>query len=222
MVIIFDNLLLYKERALIEYMQKTIKTLKELEKYPVFDLNILKGIMGKDSAYAKVYLSRLKKAGLVFEIERNKHTAHKNAFLIASRILWPSYISLWSALRFYNLTEQIPHAVSVVTTRNRKKSIIDFFGIKIIFNHIDKKYFFGFKKVNYDGAEIFIAEPEKAIIDSLLLGKISESEIFEIIKKNKREIDFRDLRRFSVETGDSDLIKAVEKILKKAGGKNYI
>jgi len=200
-------------------MHKTIKLLRDLDRYPVFDLNILRSAIGKPSAYAKVYLSRLKKAGLVFRIERNKYTVHKNAFLVASRILWPSYISLWSALRFYNLTEQIPHAVSVVTSRRIKKPVLDFLGTKIIFSCIDKKYFWGFKKINYEGFEIFIAEPEKAILDSILLEKVSEQEILEIIKRNRKEINFKKLKKLSSETKSKDVAEKVKNILERAGCK---
>ncbi len=200
-----------------KYMYKTIEVLRELEKYPIFDLNSLKAIIGKESAYAKVYLNRLKNSGLVFEVERNKYTVHKNAFLIASRVLWPSYISFWSALRFYNLTEQVPQSVSVATTRKRKKSVINFIGVKITFTHIDKKYFFGFRKMNYDSIEIFIAEPEKAILDSIAFGEVSEQEMLEILKKNKKEINFRKLLAFANRTKSKEIIKAVKALIDKTG-----
>ncbi len=180
---------------------KTLRVLRELEKYPVFDMNIFRGVAEVKGSYAKLYLHRLAKSGMIFKIERNRYTIHKNPFLIASRIAWPSYISLWSALRFYNLTEQIPHAISVVTAKKRNQSAINFCGTKIVFTHIDKKYFSGYKKINYEGHEVFIAEPEKALVDALLLKKISDGEALEILKKNKKEIDFKKFLAFSRKAG---------------------
>src|SRR3972149_1512930 len=132
---------------------KTSAVLKSLEKYAVFDLNVVRSIIKKDVPYTRLFLHRLKKVGHVFKIERNIYTVHRDAFLIASRIAWPSYISLWSAIRFHNLTEQIPHSVWVITTRKRRKKKIKFADAEILFVLTKPKYFFGFKKIDFKGFE---------------------------------------------------------------------
>ena len=85
---------------------KKIELLKELEKYPVFNIKKIRDISGKDSNYAKLLVYRLKKDNLIYEIEKNKYTLQNDIFVIASRLIWPSYISLWSALNYNKLTEQ--------------------------------------------------------------------------------------------------------------------
>src|SRR3989338_3117429 len=167
---------------------KRIKLIKELEGYPVFSLKILKELIEKDNNYAKLVLHRLKKDKLIFEIEKNKYTAYKDPLIMASNIIWPCYISFWSALRYYNLTEQLPQAISVITTRARKKREIDFGSTKIVFTKIKPKYFFGYKKERYQNFNMFIAEKEKALIDSALFKKISFSEINSVIKDNINDI----------------------------------
>ena len=72
---------------------KKINLIKELEKYPVFNLKILREIINKDRNYAKIVIYRLKKDNFIFEIEKNKYTLGKNPFIIASNIIWPCYIS---------------------------------------------------------------------------------------------------------------------------------
>ena len=195
---------------------KTLRVLRELEKHPVFDMNIFRGVAEVKGSYAKLYLHRLAKSGMIFKIERNRYTTHKNPFLIASRISWPSYISLWSALRFHNLTEQIPHTISVVTTKKRRQAAINFCGTKIVFTYIDKKCFFGYKKINYEGFEVFVAEPEKAFADALLLKKISEGEALEILKKNKKEFDFKKFLAFSRKAG-REFYEYAKALSKKSG-----
>jgi len=103
---------------------KNVIIINELKKYPVFNLKILRDIIEKDSNYSKLVVYRLKKNNLIFEIERNKYTVNKDPLIISSNIIWPSYISCWSALRYYNLTEQLPQNVFVLTTRSRKKKEI--------------------------------------------------------------------------------------------------
>jgi len=205
-----------------------IELLKRLEKYVVFNSTVFKNLVGKDKGYSKLLLHRLKKSNYIFEIERNRYTMHKDAFLITSHIVWPSYISLWSAIRYYNLTEQIPHAIWVITTRKRKKKTIRYLDTEIIFVLTKPKYFFGFKKVDLKGFEIFVAEPEKAIIDSLLFRKISFSEIHSIIKVNIKNINTKKLIDFTLRTNNKTLIKRVGFLLDKLGFdyykklKNYI
>lgn len=168
-----------------------IRLLKELERYVIFNNKVLRDITGKPSSYVKLLVYRLKKQDLVFEIERNKYTVHKDSLLIASRIVWPSYLSCWTALRYHNLTEQLPTSIFVITTRARKKSRLKFENTEIIFIKIKPKYFFGFNKENYGGFTIFMADPEKALIDSALFKKISFLELYSMMKEHKKEINMK-------------------------------
>src|SRR5271157_101519 len=167
---------------------ETFHVLKKLETYPTFDVASIANITGADTGYARLYLNRLEKKGLVQKIQRNVYTTQKNPLVIASRIIWPSYISLWSALRYHDLTEQIPHEISVLTTSAKSRKTISTMNTTIVFHRIKPEYFFGFSKVLIDGFEVFMAEPEKAIVDAVLLRKISFSEIYSILSENRGKI----------------------------------
>ena len=196
---------------------KNLEIIRELEKQPVFNLKKVKEIIGKKGNYAKLVAFRLKKQKLILEIERNKYTVQKDPLIIASNLSWPSYISCWSALRYHNLTEQLPQNIFIVTTRARKKRRINFLETKMIFIKISPKYFFGYKKEIYNGFEIFIAEKEKALIDSALLKKISFSELAEIIKNNKENLDFDLLINYLIKIKNKTLIKRFGFLLEKLG-----
>ncbi|MEW5761163.1 MAG: hypothetical protein AB1779_10415 [Candidatus Thermoplasmatota archaeon] len=200
---------------------KTALILKFLEKYAVFNTKAVSSILKKDSSYINLLLYRLKKSENIFEIERDKYTTHRDAFLISSRIVWPSYISIWSALRFYNLTEQIPHSVFIVTTRKRRKMEIEFANTKIYFILTKPKYFFGFKKIEFKGFDIFIAEPEKAVIDGMLFKKISLSEIFFILKNNIKTLSIDRLLSYAIKTKNKALIKRLGFLLDNLGFDYY-
>ena len=184
-----------------------IRLLRELDKYPVLSVKTVSEIINKHKDYAKLVVHRLKKSNLIFEIEKNKYTTQKEPIIISSNIIWPSYISCWSALRYYNLTEQLPQTFFVVTTRIKKKRKIEFDNVKIIFIKTDPKYFFGYRKEVYNGFEIFIADKEKAIIDSALLKKVSFSEICDIIKNNREDIDISLLINYLMRIKNKALIK---------------
>ena len=199
---------------------KKIELLKELEKYPLFNLKIVKDIINKDRNYTKLFIHRLKKDNFIFEIEKNKYTLGKDSFVIASNIIWPSYISGWSALNYHHLTDQIPQTIFVITTRARKKKEIIFNNAKIRFTKVNSKYFFGYKKERYGNYDIFIAEKEKALIDSALLKKISFSEICDIMKGNVKNINIPLLIEYLIKINNKSLIKRFGFLLDKLNIKN--
>ncbi|ODS38007.1 MAG: hypothetical protein A7316_08735 [Candidatus Altiarchaeales archaeon WOR_SM1_86-2] len=196
---------------------KKIILIKELEKYPVFTLGTLRRITRKERNYAKLILHRLKEEGLIFKIERNKYTVHEDPILIASNIIWPSYMSFWNALRYHNLTEQLPQNIFVLTSRARKNRKIEFMGTEIFFIKVKSRYFFGFRKEPYHNFNIFVAEPEKALVDSALFKRMSFSEISEIIRENPDVLSPEKIIQYSLKTGNTALIKRFGFLLETLG-----
>ena len=168
-------------------MQKALLT--ALGRYPVFTVRDIANILNARREYAYLVAYRLKKVRAIHEIEKGKYTLEEDAFLVASWIVWPSYISSWAALNYYKLTEQLPFTIHVVTTRKRKKKIIAYGNSRIEFIKIKKNAFFGFERITYQHREIFIAEKEKAIVDALATKKMSLGEAIDIIKNNRRKIN---------------------------------
>ncbi len=186
---------------------RTLQVLKRLEAYPTFNVNIVTNIIGKDSAYAKVYLNRLKKRGIVQKLQRNVYTIQTDPLIIASRIVWPSYISLWAALRYHNLTEQIPNEISVVTTCIKSRKSISIMNTIIVFETIRPLYLFGYSKIKIKDFEIFMAEPEKALIDAVLLKRISISEIYSILRSDLKNISSEKLTDYILRTSSKAVAK---------------
>ncbi len=200
---------------------KTLELLKKLERYATFNFATFRKLTNSNSDYARVYIHRLKNAGYVLELQKGTYTIHKDPFIIASRIVWPSYISLWSAIRHHNMTEQLPHDLWVVTSRRLWRNGISFGGAKIIFVRIKPQYFFGYKKIAISNFEAFMAEPEKAILDGMLLKKISFSELAEIIRNNIKTLDIKRLISYAIEMKSGPLIKRLGYLLDKLGIDHY-
>src|SRR3989344_3070176 len=125
---------------------KKIVLIRTLEKYPLLTFNEFVRFTGKGVKYCRTHLYRLKKEKLIFEIERGKYTVYENPLLFASLIAAPSYISFWTALRFYNLTDQLPLHIMIASKKSRKE--INFFNTKIKFYKL--RYFWGYKKTRYE------------------------------------------------------------------------
>ena len=191
--------------------------IKVLDSYIILNVNTLKRLISKNSSYTRLVLHRLKKMGIITQIERNSYTTKKDPFLIASHITWPSYISLWSALNYHHLTEQLPKVISIVSTKPRKVRRINVLNVEISFIRIKPENFFGFKKENYNGANIFVAEKEKALIDAALLRKISFSEISEMVKSNVNDLDLKLLVSYLLRIKNNSLIKRFGFLLDSLG-----
>lgn len=188
----------------------TIELLKILREYPLFTLNDIAKVINKEPDYVKTLIYRLRKRDLVYRIERNKYTIHSDVFIFASYIYYPSYISLWTALRYYNLTEQLPRKIYVMTPRSKKYVKLKDVSIEFI----KTKHFFGFKKERYMDFDIFVAELEKVVIDSLLTKKVPLDEIIRAIKVG--QLDKNKIVEYAIKIKNKALIKRLGFILEES------
>ncbi len=74
--------------------------------------------------------------------------------------------------------------------------------------------------MKYEGFDVFVADAEKAIIDSALLGEISTPEIKEILKNNIKELNLGRLVAHLRRAGNKSLIKRFGYLLESMG-KDY-
>ncbi|HIE41519.1 MAG TPA: hypothetical protein EYP80_02535 [Candidatus Aenigmarchaeota archaeon] len=187
---------------------EALSFLKEAEKYPLLNYRDLERILGKKKNYLKVYVNRLKNKNLIKAISKGIFTVYKDPLIFANYLEIPSYFSLWTALRYYNFTTQLPKDYFLICTRYKKP--IKFEHSKIYF--LETKYFFGFKKVKYKGFDVFISEPEKLVIDSLL-NFLPLSEILNVITscKKKKLVDY------TLRIKNKSLIKRVGFLLERTG-----
>ena len=149
--------------------------LSKLAKLPLFrnkDLKLHYGIK-----YPEIYICRhIKK---IKTIEKGKYTIHEDPLVYATQIINPSYLSFLSALNFYGHTTQIPLKLTIAITKQKKELK------QIKFIKINKRYFFGYKKIRYGDFEIFIADKEKLLLDCLIYQKyVSVSELNKLLKDN--------------------------------------
>ncbi len=145
---------------------------------------------------AKVTASRYIKHGLLIRLKRNiyvlkeKWTSidREQEFLLANIIQVPSYISLMTALDYYEITTQVQRDFIESVAVKRTKGL-----------EIEQKYF-NYTKINtdlYSGFSktrgFFIAAPEKAFLDSVYLMSFGRYSL------DIPSVDFSKLNREKVE-----------------------
>ncbi|MDG6224926.1 MAG: hypothetical protein QCI82_05365 [Candidatus Thermoplasmatota archaeon] len=187
----------------------TYMLIERLKTYPVFTLDDLCALTKKDPSYCKVMIGRLVKRGIVKRIQRNRFTLHDDPLIIATRIAWPSYISLWYALHHHGLTDQIPNEISVLTTATRHSKNMEFMNMRISFSTIPVRYLFGYTKEKVSVFDVFMADPEKCLLDSILLKRISLEEIFFMIKEDKNTISSTKLSEYAKRSGNLPAMKRI-------------
>jgi len=190
---------------------KAIETIKMLEKCPIFTFNEFVRMTGSSQAYARTCLYRLKKKGLILQVERGKYTAFDDPMIFSSRIVVPSYISFWTAIRFYNLTEQLPRDIMLASPKSRKA--LEFKGTKIRFFRTSNIW--GYGKQRYRDFDIFVAEKEKCIIDSLVLRNVPFDEIAKAIETG--ELDRNVLAEYAKKAGNKAVIKRLGYLMEAFG-----
>ena len=145
---------------------------------------------------AKVTAVRYKNKGFLTRIKKDLYILrtkfeilHENElYKIANLIQTPSYISLTTALSFYNITtqQQINYIESIASKRSKTVNVED---VEFSFTLIKDKLYNGFIREN----DFFIALPDKAFSDSVYLtslGKYNcDFEAIDFSKINKSKVE---------------------------------
>jgi len=129
-------------------------------------------VLGISAASARVTASRYAKKGLLLRIKKNMYVLRgrwiaagkEEKFVLANLAQTPSYISLATALDFYEVTTQMQrNFIESVALKRTKR--IDINGNIFRYSRITNRLYHGFKKEK----GVFIATPEKALLDAIYL-----------------------------------------------------
>ncbi len=171
----------------------------------VFNLAEYSAIANKPNKYSSLILAKNKN---VKRIEGGKfYIIGANIYEIASNIIYPSYVSLFSALRYYNLTTQTFNTIFVLSPKSHKTIEVE--GYKIKFIKIAKDKVFGY--FNRDG--IFIASIEKAIVDCVYFN-LPEEYIKRALIEAKN-IDYKKLFLYAYLMKSKVLLLRLSRIIKE-------
>lgn len=146
-------------------------------------------ILGSKRAVLYVTLNRLVKSGVLVRLKRGVYQSvfsGSETEKTANELYYPSYLSFESALSRYGILNQIPYVLTFATTKPSKKQSLA--GKEVEYRQLKEELFFGYKLI--DG--IYIAEPEKAVLDQLYLiskGKVaSETSEWSLVGLDKEKL----------------------------------
>lgn len=135
-----------------------------------FDLPLLTQAFAEKRAALRVQLSRWMKDGKVIGLRRGMYTIpekYRRAPLsppaLANQLYRPSYLSGPWALAHYDLIPERVVWLTSVTPRvpRRFENPVGVFD----YRNIKQDRFFGYATVRREGQDVFVAEPEKALLD---------------------------------------------------------
>lgn len=154
--------------------------LKSLNEKPVFTLADIRRRVSSP-AYAKQLVHRLQRQDLIARVAQNRYTINDDPLVVATHLVTPCYLSFWSASAFYGYTEQILNTIQIATTHKRKSTVYK--GVRIQFFPLKEIY--GYRKFATPVGELFIADPEKLLIDCFLRPQAigNFTEILNVIEK---------------------------------------
>lgn len=102
----------------------------------------------------------------------------EDAFVIARHLVRPSMVAYWSALHYWNLTEQVPRVTYVQTTARKENRRPEVLGMQFRIVRIKPQRFFGAHRFHAGETAVETTDREKTIIDCLdrpeLSGGVAE------------------------------------------------
>lgn len=182
---------------------------------PVFESGLL--LAGDiDPHYARRQLSEWVRTGKLWQLRRGlyapappyqKTTLHP--FAVANRLVPGSYVSLQSALEYYDLIPEHVVAITCVTTRRPgtwSNKAGDF-----IFRHIRPDLLFGYEnRALGNGQTAFVAVPEKAVLDLVYFSPHGDAPAFlqGLRLQNTDLLDLTQLTSWAIRYGKPKLERA--------------
>ena len=141
-----------------------------------FDLSTVLQMLGGERASVRVQLSRWLRAGKLLSLRRGLYAFADpyrkiavHPLDLANQLYKPSYLSSLWVLGFMGLIPEKVVTYTSITPRVPRR-FANAFG-RFHYSNIKQSYFFGFSKKSIQGMSVWMAEPEKALLDLWHLNK---------------------------------------------------
>ncbi|HSV43382.1 MAG TPA: hypothetical protein VLJ10_02400 [Candidatus Bathyarchaeia archaeon] len=194
---------------------------QKFKKFPVIDTDTAIRLTQENTQVMRNQISRWVKSGQLVQLKRGLYLFNENDrdqkvtnLFCGNKLYEPSYVSMETALSLYGI---IPEGVSVVTsittkvTKRFRNKVGDF-----LYQHIKPQAFRGFRQETFGGLPVFIAEPEKAVLDFLYLnsarfGKDPEGQLRESFRfQTGADVDIKRMRELVEVFGSQKLDRLAE------------
>ena len=157
----------------------------------------------------KGWLSRLERGVyLLIPLEAGPGRAWtENGWVIAQHLISPAAIAYWSALHYWNLTEQIPQEIFVQSTRRKRPAEIA--GVRFHFITIIEKRFFGIVAQSAAGKTIRVTDLEKTLVDCAARPELSGGirQLAQALRSVGEQLNWTQLDQYLIRWGGGAVVK---------------
>ena len=184
-----------------------------------FDLSLIAQLSGENKRQVTLQLHRLMQDGKVLALRRGLYTlaeSFRKSRLclpaLANEIYKPSYLSTLWALSYYGIIpEKVVTFTSVTTrvTRDFKNPLGQF-----AYSSLKTDFFWGCNALAMDGATVWLADREKALLDywHLNSGEWTVDRLLEMRFQNTETLNLKKLTRFAQKWNSPRLIRATQEL----------
>jgi predicted transcriptional regulator of viral defense system len=174
----------------------------------------------RDAPAARSALSRLQRGGWLKRIERGLYMVipldagpgrmwSENSLVIASYLTQHGAVAYWSALHYWNMTEQLPRTVFVQSPQRKSKAELTVAGVRYQFITVLPQRFFGLVRQPINNHILQLTDREKTLIDAAdrtdLAGGIRQ--LARALQEHWQELDWWRLDGYLVQFGSGAVLK---------------
>ncbi len=146
------------------------RLLQLVDDLPWFDFATILQLSGESRQNLRVRLYEWRKAGKLLSLRRGMYALAApyrrvavHSALLSNQLYTPSYISMHWALSYYGMIPEKTVVYTAVTPRV-PRSFENSFGV-YRYSNLKQNFFFGYRAVDMGGENVFVAAPEKALLD---------------------------------------------------------
>ena len=178
----------------------------------VFSPQDLQHLLGASEIALRFLLTRAVKRGDAFKFRRGLYglKAHMPSELEIANLLYrPSYISFTFALSYYHIIPEMVYPITSATTRTTATFTV--LEKQFIYHRIKRAAFTGYTAERVNQLNVWIAEPEKALVDMLYFVVLKKQGLPERI--DTTGLSKQKMRAFAKLFDYPDLERTLEELL---------
>lgn len=191
-------------------------------------------VLGLDRPHASKLLAGWHKQGVIRRIARGLYVAVQptalgqaqvleDPWVLAPELYAPGYIGGWSALEYWELTEQLFRTICVLTSKRTSYGELTHQGVNFFVKYIPEKQLFGTTTIWRGNVKIQISDAEKTILDIIDDPKLGAGLqhttdcLFEYKKTRKKPDDLNRLLEYAIKIKNGALFKKLGFLAEKVG-----
>lgn len=158
------------------------------KKLYLFSAKDVRALFGASAVAVTSLLHRYKKRGFILQVKRGLYVFPDNLppdAYIANKLCHPSYVSLESALSYHGIIPETVYEITSVTTKATRRFEVKTLGKVFSYRKIKKAAYTGHEIQKQKGLSFYIADAEKAFVDTDYLRLISKQKPISRFHKEK-------------------------------------